>query len=89
MFDELELVGKYGSWVKVQVAFYDFIFLEGTRLCPKHWKEKGLRFTDGNEYYDHSVEAIERRFLTFENAWTEFIKLQDLTPRSGNKGGDA
>lgn len=79
-FDDLELVGKYGSWVRVQVAFYDFIFQKGTKLCATHWKQEGMKeiasgnFADGEDFYEKSVKSIENVFPTFEGAWAEFIE---------------
>ena len=56
MFDLPELTEKYGSWVRVQVEFYDYLFKIGMNLCPTHWKEMSLReavdqFSDGEDFY--------------------------------------
>lgn len=73
-FESKELIAKYGNWVKVQVAFYDFIFEESTKLCCRHFNEKSFR--DGVEYYDKTVDHIKGKFPNFEDAWREFIKSQ-------------
>lgn len=89
MFDELQLVGKYGSWVKVQVAFYDFIFQEGTELCPAHWKEKADKeFKDGGDFYEQSVAQIEKRFVSFAAAWTAFLENERKETSDGTGVGD-
>jgi len=79
MFSDEVLIKKYGSWVKVQVAFYDFIFQYAMKMCPKCWKKKGLEelfsgFADGENLYERSVIAIEKAFPNFESAWQTFKK---------------
>jgi len=76
-FMEVELVKKYGSWVRVQVAFYDFIFQEGTKICADCWKEKAIEeiysgFSDGEDLYERSVKDIEQAFSTPQQAWDAF-----------------
>jgi hypothetical protein len=72
-FDDDILIKKYGSWVRVQVAFYDFIFQEALKLCPQHAKESFLEgFADGKDPYEDAVKAIEKRFKSFADAMTKF-----------------
>lgn len=78
-FDSLELTDEYGSWVRVIVKFYDFIFQRASALCPKHWNEQAIKeiaeggFADGEDFYEKNIKAIEQIFPTFESAWEEFI----------------
>ena len=78
-FDHPSLIKKYGSWVRVQVAFYDFIFQEPLKLCPKHFREKAQEeamtggFADGEDFYERSVKTIERHFKSPKQPWREFI----------------
>ncbi len=71
--DDKKLVEKFGSWVRVQVAFYDFIFLRGTEMCPRHANEAMMQgFADGKDPYEDAVRAIESKFGTFDEAWISF-----------------
>lgn len=81
-FDDPILVDKFGSWVRVQVEFYDFIFQRGSGMCPKHYKDKTLQeqlmgFADGEALYEDTVSAIEKLFKTQKEAWKAF-KLEVL-----------
>lgn len=78
-FNDPRLIRKYGSWMRVQVAFYDFLFEIATELCAKHWKEQAIAemifsFRDGDNMYERSVKAIEQTFHTQEVAWQAFLK---------------
>lgn len=80
-FEDVNLVEKYGSWVRVQVAFYDFIFKAGTQLCAKHWKGLAIeeaygQFADGGGIYERSVKGIERAFPDARSAWEAFMKAE-------------
>lgn len=72
-FNDPELVAKFGSWVRVQVSFYDFICTRGMELCTTHLKEKpASEYHDGMEAYERMVKAVEGRFASFEEAFAEF-----------------
>lgn len=78
-FNDPRLIKKYGNWVRVQVAFYDFIFETATELSAGRWKEQVLaemvfHFQDGDEVYERSVRMIEKTFHTPELAWQAFLK---------------
>jgi hypothetical protein len=78
-FDDPALVAKYGSWMRVQVAFYDYIFRIGTELCAKHWKELALKevadqFADGGDLYERSAKGIMYKFKTAQSAWASFVE---------------
>ena len=78
-FDDESLVKKYGSWIKVQVAFYDFIFQEASKMCADCFKNKMLKeisqgFADGEDVYEKSIKAIEELYPTFEDAWKSFCE---------------
>lgn len=76
--DDKKLVKRFGSWVRVQVAFYDFIFSEALEICPKHSQEAMLRgFADGKDPYEDAVKAIEGKFNSFNDAWVAFNKSLD------------
>ena len=77
LFDDPLLVAKYGSWVRVQVAFYDFIFKKAISLCPKHFNDKAFEeicggFAEGENLYEQSVKSIEIVFSSFAVAWKTF-----------------
>jgi uncharacterized protein (DUF885 family) len=78
-FNDPVLIKKYGSWVRVQVAFYDFIFQEALKLCPNHFREKAYEeamtggFADGEDFYERSIKAIKKHFKTPDEAWQLFI----------------
>lgn len=73
--DDQKLIEKYGSWVRVQVAFYDFIFEQALGLCQKHTTEEMIKnFNDGDDPYEDAIKAIEKKFNSFNEAWTEFNK---------------
>jgi len=73
--DDIKLITKFGSWVRVQVAFYDFIFEQALELCPKHATEAMLQgFSDGKDPYEDAVKAIEGKFTSFNEAWAAFNK---------------
>lgn len=81
------LISKYGSWVRVQVAFYDFIFKRGTSLCPTHFNRafvsaaiSGGRFGDGDDLYETTIKAIEEIFPVDGAAWVEFLKEEGIKP---------
>ncbi len=80
MFEDKRLIKKFGSWTRVQVAFYDFIFQHSLNLCPRHFREKAVEesktggFADGEDLYERSVKVIEKTFPSFESAWKAFIE---------------
>jgi len=76
------LVAKYGSWVRVQVEFYDFLFESASKLCTTHWNQSAMMnaleggFEDGNDFYETTVKAIEDEFPDVEDAWERFVKAE-------------
>lgn len=85
-FNDKRLVEKHGTWVKVQVEFYDFLFKTAQNLCPHHWKGKALEaavndFRGGTEFYDDSVKSIEDHFDSQEDAWDQFVE-QELSTKT-------
>jgi len=82
-FADEKLVKKYGSWVKVQVAFYDFLFETGSELCAEHFREQSVAaeilldgaWADGNPIYEKTIAAIENCLDSPVDAWTEFVKI--------------
>ncbi len=76
-FTDKELVVKHGTWVKVQVAFYDFIFHEASKMCPEHFNNAEMQdivdgFAEGEDLYEASVREIEGKFKTPHEAWEAF-----------------
>ena len=72
--DEKKLIEKFGSWVRVQVAFYDFIFQSAMSMCPEHTTEMMVKgFADGDNPYEDCVKVIEKKFPTPMVAWIEFV----------------
>ena len=84
-FDMKCLVKKYGSWVRVQVAFYDFLFMTATKMSPKNFRETVLveiasgGFADGEGAYEKAMSILEETFATPESAWVAFLifELED------------
>ena len=82
-FNDPKLVEKYGSWVKVQVAFYDYIFLYASRVCAHHFNEimataNVHSFGDGEDLYEYTTKTLEEAFDTPEAAWKAFIENEKL-----------
>lgn len=79
-FQDIKLVEEYGSWVRVQVAFYDFLFETGSKLCPGHLREQALedmrngKWADGEDIYEKTMTALEQQFDSPEKAWAAFIQ---------------
>ena len=70
-FNDPTLVKKYGSWIKVQVAFYDFLFVYSQDLCPHHFNE--MTFKSAHDFYEIAIEHIEDCFESADDAWNKFI----------------
>jgi hypothetical protein len=84
-FADPTLVDKYGSWMRVQVAFYDFLFATALAMSPTLWKQEAeatltaarAGFGDGLDFYEVSVKAIEEHWESPEAAWQEFLREQE------------
>lgn len=82
-FSDTKLVEKYGSWVRVQVEFYDFLFETANKLCATHFNQISVfaevfngGYKDGSEVYEKAVKAIEKHFPSFEGAWEQFYEKE-------------
>lgn len=75
-FNDPKLIKKFGSWMQVQVAFYDFLFMTANKICGQHFNEKlGFgSFSDGNDFYEACIQAILEHFESANNAWNQFIE---------------
>lgn len=82
-FSEPRLVSIYGSWMRVQVAFYDFLFKSAMNLCAKHWNELAFEeamttlkeeFNDGGDMYERSIKAIMNLYQKPDDAWHAFLE---------------
>jgi hypothetical protein len=83
-FSNKALLKKYGSWVQVQVKFYDFLFMTATQICPECFNNKSIEeirdgMVDGETLYETSIKAIFNLFPTFEVAWQAFLKEEVST----------
>ena len=68
-FNHPELVARHGSWVRVQVAFYDFLFETGTKLSAVDCREDMIRdFQDGKDPYEKPVRAVEHYWRSADQA---------------------
>lgn len=72
------LISIYGSWIRVQVAFYDFLFessmeydAETLTKVSREVMESGL--VDGEGLYEEFVKKIASRFESPQQAWDEFV----------------
>jgi len=80
MFDNKKLIEKFGSWVRVQVEFYDFLFETANEVCATCFNQNAVsavvnnQFSDGEDFYETAVKAIENHFDTFDNAWQGFVE---------------
>ncbi len=70
-----KLVDKYGSWIRVLVAFYDFIFIEANELCATHLNEalQNHEFKDGESLYENMIEKIKDKYSSEIEAWNAFL----------------
>src|SRR3972149_4816462 len=58
-FEEPHLLAHYkGSWVRAQVAFYDFLFETSSTMTPEEFRKESMKavttgeFSDGTEFYE-------------------------------------
>lgn len=72
-FARKDLVEHFGSWIKVQVAFYDWLMLDGLGGMTANEFNK-LTWKEGTKKYDEMVAKVEERYVTPSVAWTEFVK---------------
>ena len=89
-FDHPDLVAKYGSWVRVQVEFYDFLFEKATKLCAEQWTLQEAcdiamsgGFREGHGFFEASVKAIEGEWRSLDAAWADFIKRESKLQAAG------
>lgn len=82
-FSEPKLIAKYKTWTRVQVAFYDFLFTNGTQMCARHFNEEmdralksGGGFANGADFYEATVQKIAETFPTPDAAWNAFLKAE-------------
>lgn len=61
LFDSKIMVEKYGSWIRVQVAFWGFIFNEG------------IMMSDDDLMLEPTLKAIEGKWDSFKEAWESFV----------------
>lgn len=81
-FNMKKLVAKYGSWVRVQVEFYDFLIETASKMTPKGFRETAMyeitagNFADGEDFYETIIHKLEYIFTTAESAWLEFLRVE-------------
>lgn len=72
-FDDPELVAIFGSWVRVQVAFYDFITQQGMGMCAEHLKQELFeQYHDGGNAYETMIKSVEAAFPSMVEAFAAF-----------------
>ena len=73
-FAEPSLVEKYGTWFRVQVAFYDFIFESSfdadASTCNQAIAED---FAESSDPYKRMRDAVEAKYKTMEESWDAFV----------------
>lgn len=89
-FADPELVSKYGSWIRVQVAFYDFLFTTAMQVCSKHGNQALIadaqeraaagEWADGGDLYEDTIRLIELTYASPEEAWRAFVS--ESTPKA-------
>lgn len=85
-FSNRRLVAKYGSWMKVQVAFYDFLFTTATQMHPGCFNKSIQRdvaagkWADGQSAYDVTIATIEQVFPRDRQAWEAFLESEQDSP---------
>ena len=77
-FSDPELINKYGSWVRVQVAFYDFLFEKSLEMEAEMFNKIVKEavsgdFEDGAIAYEDAVCKIEHNFPSCQQAWKAFV----------------
>ena len=90
-FSEPRLVAKYGSWVRVQTAFFDFLVELVSGHCAGQFNQEladaiaadGFSATD--TYYEHHTRLIEEMFATPTAAWVEFVAQEFGTKKPAEK----
>ena len=70
-FNDGRIVKKYPSWIKAQVAFYDFIFSKASQHCASCFNASA--FADGNRFYEEAVKKIQELYPTPADAWNDFL----------------
>ena len=82
-FANKRLVKKYGSWFRVQVAFYDFLFSVGSRAHAGCFNREAIaevaagEWRDGGNIYEKATQEIERSFSSPESAWKAFLRDEE------------
>lgn len=81
-FNNAELVEKYGSWVRVQVEFYDFLFASASEMCAQDFRDQANKsfqnggFADGCDFYETVISKLENLMETPEQAWEQFMYVE-------------
>jgi len=69
-FNNKKLIKKYGNWVEVQSAFYNFLF---SKAIEEHIKNSNNQYSKEIQLKIESImKTIERMFPTFNLAWEDF-----------------
>ena len=79
-FEDPHLLAHYkGSWVRAQVAFYDFLFETSSTMTPEEFRKESMKavttgeFSDGTEFYEAIAARILKTYPTVQEAWTAFL----------------
>jgi len=69
-FNNKKLIKKYGSWIKIQNAFYNFLFKKATE---EHIKNSNNQYSKKIQLkMKNIVKTMEQTFPTFNIAWEAF-----------------
>lgn len=62
-------------WLDSEIAFYDFIWEEGTRLCATHINSELIQdFAAGGSLFQEMKQKIVEKFPTRDSAIEFFLK---------------
>lgn len=78
-FSDTLLVEKFGTWFRVQVAFYDFLFTSSMTICTHHCNEViASDFAEAGDAYNRMRAAIEKKYPTMVDAWRAFVTANNI-----------
>ena len=85
-FHHQELIVEYGSWAKVQVEFYDFLFSTAGKSMIDEWSPaQRATYAKGEgmgqaEFLDKTIIEIDKMFPNQEDAWAAFLEHEGIKP---------
>lgn len=78
------LIEKFGTWVKVMIAFYDFVWQKAAEAKPELAQRAADQtsplalddFAFGSPFFEQSVLSAAEVFPTMDDAWSAFLKAE-------------